>query len=774
MKSRVGSIMDLRLVFLLCFLGLTVLFSRPATAEEPDRRILILNSYHAGYSWTDEMVTGIRETLRRGGFKGEPMVEYMDWKRLPFEESLAHQYRLYEYKYARQRLSVVFVTDNAAMDFALRYRDSLFSGAKVVFCGINGYTDRMIAGKNFVTGVVEDVDLPGTVEVALRLHPDAKEVLVIFDGTESAQAARHAAARKISHLGNRVRIRYMDAPEVSEIEAEVRRLPPTTIVVQGTYSRDGSGRIYNIDDVVRRIAPDSPAPVYGLWEAMVGKGILGGSLLSGRIQGETAGKLGLRILNGEDVSSIPVLLKTPMVLMFDYRQLKRFGVNTDLLPPNSVIINKPFSFYATYRHLIWSVVAVISLLTAIIGALLANIRARRRAEAALQREKHYIEQIISVAPTMICTVAEDGTTLSVNRAVTDVTGYSAEELVGEGWWRLFPSIGNDSQVEELLGDLRKGALLNHEMVLAARSGAKRIVSLNLVARGTEDNRALEIIGIGVDVTERKRAEMEREHFLRELEQKNKELESIVYVASHDLRTPLVNIQGFSRKLSKACDELNTLLPREELSKEVSRRADVIFRDTIPKSIHFISTSVDKMDTLLGGLLRLSRLGREALTIVELDMNELVENIVSSMAYQIQRTGGIVEVEPLSSCFGDPVQVNQVFSNIIDNAVKYCAPGRPLRVRVSSVADGDAVVYRVEDNGIGIPATQQGKIWEIFHRLNPESDVEGEGLGLTMVRRILDRCNGKVWVESEAGRGSVFFVSIPASQPHELCPTALGA
>ena len=240
---------------------------------------------------------------------------------------------------------------------------------------------------------------------------------------------------------------------------------------------------------------------------------------------------------------------------------------------------------------------------------------------------------------------------------------------------------------------------------------------------------------------------------------NKELESIVYVASHDLRSPLVNIQGFSRKLAKACQEMNALLRDDRVPGDLQSACDSI-QGSIGKSLHFITSSVEKMDTLLGGLLRLSRLGRKALKHDRVDMNGLVEDVVNAMTYQLRQSGGEIEVEPLLPCLGDAVQINQVFSNLIDNAVKYCAPERRLRIGISSWMDGGQAVFRISDNGIGIPLAQQEKIWEIFHRLNPGSDVAGEGLGLTVVRRILDRSDGKVWVESEWGKGSSFFVSLP--------------
>ena len=270
-----------------------------------------------------------------------------------------------------------------------------------------------------------------------------------------------------------------------------------------------------------------------------------------------------------------------------------------------------------------------------------------------------------------------------------------------------------------------------------------------------------------EIAERKTTERQRDHLMVELQKKNKELEGIVYVASHDLRSPLVNVQGFSRKLAKSCADLDEFMAGLALDEAQQTLVEPILRESIPKSLGFITRSIEKMDSLLGGLLRLSRLGRTALCFESLDMRLLMSNIIASVTYQIESTGARVEVAPsLAPCLGDSVQVTQIFSNLLDNALKYRAADRPLVVHIASEIFDEGVRYCVEDNGIGIPSDQQDKIWEIFHRLNP-GETQGEGLGLTMARRIVDRLDGSIWVESEPGVGSRFYVVLPRS------PKAMG-
>jgi light-regulated signal transduction histidine kinase (bacteriophytochrome) len=245
-----------------------------------------------------------------------------------------------------------------------------------------------------------------------------------------------------------------------------------------------------------------------------------------------------------------------------------------------------------------------------------------------------------------------------------------------------------------------------------------------------------------------------------LEEKNRELQNVVYVASHDLRSPLVTINGFSEELGILCGEIEKILESENIDEEVKNKIFPLIKEGIPEDLRFITAGANKMQMLIGGLLQISRAGTAVIEMVPLDMNALLNSIGEAMQYEFTNNDISMTIRDLPTCFGDANMVNQVFSNLFDNAVKYRHNNGEDKITVSGWVENGNSVYCVEDNGIGISAANQSKIFEVFHRLDPHDSVGGEGLGLTIISRILDRHHGKIWVESEPDMGSKFYVSLP--------------
>jgi signal transduction histidine kinase len=245
----------------------------------------------------------------------------------------------------------------------------------------------------------------------------------------------------------------------------------------------------------------------------------------------------------------------------------------------------------------------------------------------------------------------------------------------------------------------------------------------------------------------------------QLEQKSRDLEQIIYVTSHDLRSPLVNVQGFAKELARSIMELMEAIHTGDISAEAMRKIGPILKKDIPESLEYIQSSITQMDMQLSALLKLSRLGRAAINVEQLDMNRTVSEILKTLEFVAKEKGVKIEVEELPPCMADAAQTNQIFLNLIGNALKYLDAKRPGIIQVRGNTQENRVIYCIEDNGVGIARGYQEKIFEIFYRVE-QHKCPGEGLGLTIVRQSAEKQNGAVWVESEAGKGSRFFVKLP--------------
>ena len=364
-----------------------------------------------------------------------------------------------------------------------------------------------------------------------------------------------------------------------------------------------------------------------------------------------------------------------------------------------------------------------------------------------------------------------------NRACEALTGVNAADIIGSddlgtvfyGYERPvladFVIAGNIEDVRNNYAIHSYSLLipdgLQSEMWYTDRNGTERYIFFDAAPIRNSRGETIAAIETLQDITGRKRAEEKLQRIAADLKESNEDIRSFAYIVSHDLRAPLVNLKGFSGELGMALQELEPLFEKglATFEGEELRRLEELFRIEVPEALDFIGSSVDRMDRLINGILKLSRLGIQDIKPEPVNTAELTRSILRYIAHQLEARNATVSIGALPEVYADRTSMEQIFGNLLDNAVKYLAADRPGHIEIDAETTPEMTVFHLRDNGRGIAEADLERIFEIFRRAGRQ-DVPGEGVGLAYVKTLVRRQGGKIWCVSRPGEGSTFSFSIP--------------
>ncbi|MBP0589960.1 CHASE3 domain-containing protein [Paraburkholderia sp. LEh10] len=309
--------------------------------------------------------------------------------------------------------------------------------------------------------------------------------------------------------------------------------------------------------------------------------------------------------------------------------------------------------------------------------------------------------------------------------------------------------------------------------------ASRLASNEPLAPLTHGNDEIARLDLLLHETSRRLLEAERQqarfrsdlrHHADELAQTNETLrqqtqenETFIYSVSHDLRAPLVNLQGFSKELNHACNDLRTAIGQSSLPVQQRQRVERLIDGDIGEALHFLQTAVLRASHIIDALLRLSRVGRVEYRRQRVEVRDIVQRVIDAMQATIRDRRARIIVQTLPPVWGDPTALEQIFANLVGNALNYLSPARTGVVEIGTAPAPPGVqtlrIFYVKDNGLGIPAVAMPRLFNAFQRLHGDA-AAGEGIGLALVRRMVERHGGRVWAESTEDVGTTFYLSLP--------------
>ncbi len=400
-------------------------------------------------------------------------------------------------------------------------------------------------------------------------------------------------------------------------------------------------------------------------------------------------------------------------------------------------------YYLPERSLISEAIVDATLLVALISPALyfflfrplaLHIRERERIEDVLHKnEEEQFKVMIRTSLDAFLITDLQGRILEVNDAYCSLTGYSREELLKMNAAELEATESAEETASDI-GKLLETGSIRFEARKRRKDGHIQIVEVSSNYSNLNGGRIYSFLR---DITERKQAEEHRDSLMREIESANEELKNFAYVASHDLKAPL-------RAIGSLADWIST------------DYADK-FDDEGRAHMRLLISRVHRMDGLIDGILLYSRVGRVKETRVAVDLNRLVADVIDSLA---PPAGITVTIDnPLPSIMTEPTRIQQVFQNLLSNAIKYMDKPEG-KIRINCCAEGRQWKFSITDNGPGIKQQHFEKIFQLFQTLAPRDRVESSGVGLALVKKIVEMYGGHVWVESALGEGSTFFFTLP--------------
>jgi len=764
---------------------LSALLVLPASGEETSKpRILVLHAYNYGFSWTDNISHGIQTALDKNAAEIELIFEFLDTRRVFSESYFKKLQGLFALKYADKAIDVIICSDDHALNFVIDY--DLFKDVPLVFCSVSGFDPEKASHREF-TGLKEAIDIEESLKVALQQNPGTKNVAVITDLTKTGKALKKKAFQVFQRYGDRLSFQYLEDLTVEDLMERVAQLPDDTIIFLFIFSRDKAGRVFSHERNLSLLRKHASVPIYAVWEFYLGYGIIGGKLTSGKAEGKMAAELALRIINGEKASTMP-LQTSPTQYMFDYGQLEKFDIDVNTLPPGSIVINRPFSLYETYKTLIWSTIAILATLMVIITMLAYNIVLRKKAEGesraraaeltlnvaelkesqvSLRESEHKFRSFFDSNPDSIIMMDLDGIIRSVNKSFIKAADYMYNEIIGKHYSKFLLEKYHGETLKRF-ANLKAGIVQDSDLDVEYIRKDGGLIPVRIKGWQIVDEESnVILLGIFIkDISAERMLAQEKATLERQLQHTQK-MESIGTLAggiAHDFNNILGAIIGYTElSLMEIKPEMHTL--RENLKR--------------------ILEAGNRSKELIQQILKFSRMEKGSfqqmsLTLIAKEAVKLLESTIPK-SIKIERHFKADQ----DTIMADHSQIHQIIMNLCTNAYHAMRDkGGELTVALENVqldtpkqflnmkiAPGSYARLDIQDTGKGIAANTINQIFEPY--FTTKTRGEGTGLGLSVTYGIVQNHHGLIEVASRQGKGSLFSVYLPIAAGGRSLPVSEG-
>ena len=574
------------------------------------KEVLILHSYHKGYTWTDDISKAIEKTFST--YKKEEIevtTVYLDTKRIDNAAYLNSLAKLYTQQFEGRTFDLIIASDNTAFDFMIKYHESLFKNTPVLFCGINNFDKVLLeenSMKDYMSGVAEDVDLEKNFELISKLHPKLKNLLIINDTSITGYAVKRDLRPIIEKYKNKFNIEYTDNLEINNLKEKVSNLDKeNSVILFVLLFKDTTGKYFTYKQSFAQVKEVSQVPIYGLWDFYLDNGIVGGLLTSATGQGEAVSKMAIEFFEGKKISDIPIIEKSPNIYMFDYKELDKYNIDISSHTNNPTIINEPTTIYKEHSKLFMFTVLIIFILSTIVIILRANIQRREKLELELSNRVEFDKVLLDTIPNPIYYKNIDGKFLGCNISFALLVSSSRDEIIGKTAFDFFTfkvASANTLIDKELLTTFSTST---SEFTFHTPSNEIKHIILNKAVYKNTDGTVGGIVCIMDDITER----VQQKQFLIQ-QSKLAEMGDMIAAIAHQWNEPLVELSALVQDIqtSYLLNELkdgevndfvnDSMIQIKYMSKTLSDFRNFL-KPSTKKKLFSISKALNEINEIIG-------------------------------------------------------------------------------------------------------------------------------------------------------------------------------
>lgn len=731
------------------------------TEQLETKRILVLYSYHEGLPWERLINESLQNTLAlQSTFLIEIKVEHTD--RVSYADNVyRHKLMdLFQYKYSHLEMDLVIGVGDEAVEMLLDYGEKLFPEIPMLLITAERKTLQKDFLKPNTTSLLWGVDVRANVDLIQKLLPQTRHIFIVAGTSATDRAVLKLAQASLREDTKRFAIRYLTNIRAQDLIKRAKQLPDQSALLFLAFFRDAERKSFIPREILSIISKQANAPVFGVADSYIGYGIVGGSLLSAEMQGKRCAEIALRILRGEPPEDI-IPERTLNQLMFDWRQLKRWGISEEKLPAGSIVRYKEFSIWNAYRGYIIGIIAFCLFESLLIIRLLIQRSRRYRAEKNMRESEAKFTTVFQNAPVPMLLLNEDRHILEANRAAREMGVQLQPEMKKPGFGSALRCIHSLDDprgcgfgpsceicpVRGIVAHTFQGGQAHYraETKLTVGDGQEQHNSYLLVSTQLVELAQDRWVLLSVeDITESRQAELKDKRHREELAHvaRRATLGEVSSSLAHELNQPLTAILSSTQAAKRFLNG-----PAPDL-KRVSTILDHIVED----------------DRRASGIIRSLRslLGKGELQVKALDINQLLRAGVTIMK-SYGAIGNVAMVMELAAHLpavrGDEIQLEQVIINLVLNAseaMKGVDDGFRKLIVTTGKHNERMVKVSVRDAGRGINPEDMQRIFEPYHSTKPG----GLGMGLSISRSIIEAHGGRLWAENNSDRGATLYFTVP--------------